>query len=226
MKDDQVAYASFVEGVTFLAWDIAWLCKTQGLDVGSSSWEEVCAIGRNLWQLLVVASVRPPISREFSNRSATPKPSISPTPPLTARIRLSEKSKEVPPMGHFSHGTAYGYLATASGTEYMRGWRLNSPLKVIEKVKAMLLAERTGAEWEILEGNEWEEEEAEAEVNKDTKTVTKPAIEETGILVKGANGGEGGAEWFGSERELLRGDEERKGTNGWMKVKSRRAEDE
>lgn len=225
-KDDQVAYASFVEGITFLAWDIAWLCKTQGIDVGGSSWEEVCAMGKNLWQLLVAPPSRPPLSREISTRSNAPKPPISRTSTAAARIPLTEKSKEAPPMGHFSHGTAYGYLATASGTEYMRDWRLQAPLKVIEKVKAMLLSERTGAEWELLEGNEWEEEATEAETNKVAKTVAKPAIEETGILVKGEDGVEKGADLSGREGAPVRGDEERRGTSGWMKVKSRRGEDE
>lgn len=77
----------------------------------------------------------------------------------------------------------------------MRGWRLQSPVKVIEKVKAMLLSERTGAEWEILEGNEWEEEPTTG--NGDGK-------EE-----EAAGGGIGDEEAKG------------KGTSGWMKVKSR-----
>ena len=69
----------------------------------------------------------------------------------------------------------------------MRDWRLQSPVKVIEKVKAILLAERTGAEWEILEGNEWEEEERQAEAP--VHHVGNPGrifkIEETGVLVPG-----------------------------------------
>jgi len=66
-KEDSVAYALFVEGMTLLVWDIAWICKTQGLSVGDNSWEEVCAMGRNLWQLLAAASPvpRPPILRQL-----------------------------------------------------------------------------------------------------------------------------------------------------------------
>ena len=67
----------------------------------------------------------------------------------------------------------------------MRDWRLQSPVKVIEKVKAMLLSERTGAEWEILEGNEWEEEEGHNEMplhpGGNQGKISK--IEETGVLV-------------------------------------------
>lgn len=106
--------------------------------------------------------------------------------------------------GHFSHGTAHSFLAAADGMEYMRGWRLQSPVRVIEKVKAMLLSERTGAEWEILEGNEWEEE-------------AGPGTQ-----------GEVGKDWDGKAKEgegvdVGTGEEEGKGkgTSGWMKLKSR-----
>jgi hypothetical protein len=42
-KDDPQAYSMFVEGVTFLAWDIAWLCKTQGMR-GLNSEADICPI--------------------------------------------------------------------------------------------------------------------------------------------------------------------------------------
>lgn len=184
-KDDQVAYASFVEGITFLAWDIAWLCKTQGMNVGGSSWEEVCAMGKNLWHLLLAPPPRSPIPKEIPSKSSPQTPTSSRPPTAPTRAPPTDKPKDAPTLGHFSHGTAYGFLASASGSDYMRDWRLQSPVKVIEKVKAMLLAERTGAEWEILEGNEWEEEERQAEVpvhhGGDVGGI--PRIEETGVLV-------------------------------------------
>ena len=132
----------------------------------------------------------------------------------------------------------------------MRDWRLQSPVKVIEKVKAMLLAERTGAEWEILEGKEWEEEtQAEAPVHPVGRLGMDPRIEETGVLVPGqtevnlqlvGNGGPahrveetgvlvpgqgvtidtGGVE----QANGMGGDdieEKREGKSGWMKLKSR-----
>jgi len=217
-KDDQVGYASFVEGITFLAWDIAWLCKTQGLDVGGNSWEEVCAMGKNLWLLLLAPPPRPPISREISSKSTPSKPPISRASAATTRAPTTESTKDGPPLGHFSHGTAYGYLATAAGTEYMRDWRLQSPVKVVEKVKAMLLAERTGAEWEILQDNEWEEEEIEREAKLEVQSVGRPEVEQTGILVRPELGrNDTGADNGGSGLER----EEGKGTSGWMKLKNR-----
>lgn len=249
-KDDPVAYASFVEGVTFLAWDIAWLCKTQGMNTGGSSWEEVCAMGKNLWHLLLAPPSRPPVIREDSSRSSPQKPTNFPIPNTSSRPPTADNSKDAPTLGHFSHGTAYGFLASASGVEYMRDWRLQAPVKVIEKVKAMLLAERTGAEWEILEGNEWEEEEGQAEAPVDhVGNVGNPKIEETGVLVppqaevgvqyvgnrnrtprieetgvlvpgRGMKVGIGSAEQGGGV-EGGETEEKGKGASGWMKLKSR-----
>ena len=91
-------------------------------------------------------------------------------------------------------------------------------MKAVERVKAMLAAERTGAEWEILEGEEWAEEGEEGEGGsrfegtdrgkvQEGGGVTRLGMGETGVLVKGT--GEG----------------EREKANGWMKVKSRSSPD-
>ena len=133
----------------------------------------------------------------------------------------------------------------------MREWRLQSPVKVIEKVKAMLLAERTGAEWEILEGNEWEEEEgqgdaplqqlanvgripkieetgvlvpahADAGLQHPGNGIRMPRIEETGVLVPGQELQIGmGSAEQGAKVEVEDTDEKGKGKSGWMKLKSR-----
>ena len=133
----------------------------------------------------------------------------------------------------------------------MRDWQLQSPVKVIEKVKVMLLAERTGAEWEILEGNEWEEEDrqAEAPMHHVGNLGRIPQIEETGVLVPGQP--EAGVPFVGDGSRMPRIDETGvlvpgqgittktsaaeqddsvgearfeenwKGKSGWMKLKSR-----
>ena len=221
--EDPLVYALFVEGMTLLAWDIAWLCKTQGLNVGDGTWEEVCSMGRNLWQLLVARSTvaRPPISWGASGQDVAVNRSV--TSRRDPAIGTDELKKPQYPatMGHYSHGTAHSFLATAEGMEYMRSWRLQSPLKVIEKVKAMLLSERTGAEWELLEGNEWEEE-----VSRPDEAVPKEVnVEEEAVFVKGKRR-EGG---FHEERSVMSAAtgfseeaiEKGKGTSGWTKVKSR-----
>ena len=170
-------------------------------------------MGANLWQLLLAPPARPSVLRELSSKSAPPKP-----PASRNTVATVEAANDNPPLGHFSHGTTYGYLAASSGTEYMRDWRLQSPLRVIEKVKAMLLAERTGAEWELLQDNEWEEEEGGQELDREIEVVERPEIEQTGVLVRpGPKRSETDVDRGSSGAEK----EEGRGTSGWMKLKNR-----
>lgn len=163
------------------------------------------------------------------------RPAVSRVP-TSAVPNILEDSK-VPPsamLGHFSHGTAHSFLAAAAGTEYMRGWRLHSPVKVVEKVKVMLLSERTGSEWEILEGNEWEEEAPPAAAGAGGEA-GRADVKDLGGGVDGhkvhAKEASGGGEAMGSgaaaanATATMMGDEDGgskgKGSSGWMKVKSR-----
>ena len=203
-----------------LAWDIAWVCKTQGLNVGGNSWDEVCAMGKNLWQLLVA----PPTTARSPHKDLSKFPSPLRTL-VAANTTAREESGIEGSLGHFSHGTAHSFLAAAEGTEYMRAWRLQSPVKVIEKVKTILSNERTGAEWEILEGNEWEEDPApvSAKAEQDTKRE-----EEEAVIVKASRRSDSG---FDDTRSIISamtaGDEvdvsveKGRGTSGWTKLKSR-----
>ena len=214
-KDDPLAYAHFVEGITLLAWDIAWLCKTQGIDIGRESWEDICPVGKNLWQLLFSPPTHPPISRETSGRIIPLRAPLS-TTTTANKVQPAGDTSTIHP-GFFSHGTNYGYLAAAAGNEYMRDWKLQNPVKVIDKVKAMLLADRTGAEWEILEGNEWEGADAEPNTINGEPVGQLARIEETGILVKPVDDVAIGKEGDRGERE----DEKGKGASGWTKLKNR-----
>lgn len=218
-KEDAVAYGIFVEAVTLLAWDIAWVCETQGFPIGTTSWEDVCAMGKNLWQLLVAEPALP-----LSRPNLTPKSGLVPARDLPSRpapqrhLSTAENPTPIPvQLGHFSHGTAHSFLAAAEGNEYMRGWRLQSSAKVIDKVKAMLLSERTGAEWEILNGNEWEEEAVLGLTGRDGNGPVKVAEDGEGERgrAEGAEEKLGSADGTGGEEGKARG------TSGWTKLKSR-----
>ncbi len=132
---------------------------------------------------------------------------------------LANKAQFTATLGHYSHGTTHSFLATAEGMDYMRGWRLQSPVKVIEKVKAMLLSDRTGAEWEILEGNAWEEE-----IPRPNEVAAKQADVEEEVVLVGGKRVKGAID---EERDIMsavtgdEADEKGKGTSGWTKVKSR-----
>ncbi|MCJ1249085.1 hypothetical protein MMC30_006307 [Trapelia coarctata] len=223
--DDTLAYSNFIESITLLAWDIAWVCKTQGLDVTARSWEDVCAIGKNMWLLFIAPATHPPIPRMVSGASdRTSKPSTANTTPTKSLATkeldpLPPDEIAPPPLGHFSHGTNHSFLPSAEGTEYMRNWKLSSPMRLIEKVKAALASERI-AEWEVLEEGEWEGEVAERE--------------EAAMATKKLGGGErdalatrrasNTARSEGVDEGMGKGKEAEKGSSGWMKVRGRGSE--
>ncbi|MCJ1232618.1 hypothetical protein MMC14_000571 [Varicellaria rhodocarpa] len=169
-KEDPVAYSLFVDGISLLAWDIAWVCKSQGLDIGAKSWEDVCAIGKNMWLLLISppSYIRPaPPSRttsaKISNNTSKLTPPINqpqhPQPSLPSALPADLVPSPSPTitLAHFTHNSSNHFFAGAEGAEYLSGWKLANPIRVIEKVKAALASERMGAEWEYLEDGEWNE---------------------------------------------------------------------
>ena len=150
-KEDPAAYALFIEGATYLAWNIAWLCRTQGLDIGSRNWEDACSMGKNLWLLLVG---RP--GRLLSGLQ------IAEEMPQASKSGTKEGSRAAPmaSLGQFSHGTSHTFLGGSEGNDFMRGWKLSSPMKIVDRVKSNLLGDMAGAEWEVLDERAWEEDEA------------------------------------------------------------------
>ncbi|KAL4734645.1 UV radiation resistance protein and autophagy-related subunit 14-domain-containing protein [Aspergillus similis] len=150
-KEDPGTYALFIEGVALLAWNVSWLCRSQGLNLGSDSWEDVCDIGKNLWQLLVA----PP--GQSSALIATRKGSYQTKAHKDFPRTKIQRTKSFPMLGHYSHGTAHSFLGASEGTEFVRNWKLPSPTKVVDRLKSTLLGEMASAEWELLEENEWDD---------------------------------------------------------------------
>ncbi|KEZ42224.1 Uncharacterized protein SAPIO_CDS6076 [Scedosporium apiospermum] len=151
-KEDPSAHSFFLEGVTLLAYDIAWACMTQNVPIGDrGSFEDLCNMGRNLYNLL--------IGQQLHN-TQTPKL----YPPLSAPSGTSDgddpdqtKTGLPPPvMGRFSHGTTHTFLGSASGTEFIRSFKLPTPIKLADKLKKKLMSELTVPEWEVVENGDWE----------------------------------------------------------------------
>ncbi|KAL8909421.1 MAG: hypothetical protein Q9207_000256 [Kuettlingeria erythrocarpa] len=221
-KDDAHTYSSFVEGTTLLAWDIAWLCRTQGHDLGDKSWDDICDVGHNLWRLVaaeqaeVVPSTPSPDHQTKQGLNADPQHVTLPTARDNQQGALKRRGTT---FGQWSHDTAHSNLTGAAGLEHMRGWRLQDPLKVIDRVKHMLISDRTGAGWEILEGNEWET----APLNPES--ATSAAVVDASTIMLGRDI---------SPRNAVRdpnlspltpdlgfSQDKSKGTSGWTKLKSR-----
>lgn len=140
-KDNSKQYAYFVEGVTLLAWDIAWLCKTQGMP-GFDSDMDICSLGRNLWNLLLL------------ERSSSPMTTSEPT-------AKGPNGRQPPPENHptrfgqLSHGTARYFLNSTDGRNIMKDWHLQSPMRSVNKIRQFLDNELQKAEWELLQEAEW-----------------------------------------------------------------------
>ena len=226
-REDPRTYALFLEGATLLAWNVSWLCRTQGLNLTSDSWEEVCDIGKNIWQL----SVAPPVqastlmkayaSRDIPSKSRGSKDSLKTT---------IQRTKTFSMLGHYSHGTAHSFLGASEGTEFMRTWKLPTPTKVVDKLKSTLLGEMASAEWELLEEKEWDDETQEP----------SQSLQETLLPVKQRHGRGLGLERSGSTHitptgaGISRNEDAKpesaneptitgrsKGTNGWTKLRNR-----
>jgi len=165
-------YSTFIDGMTLLAWDVGWLCKSQGCGT-FDSWQDFCPLGRNLWQLLVRdkdALPQPPSTTGPSDERVTPRA----TPSLGAALML----------GQYSHGTAHSFLGAAEGSELMRVWKMPGPKYLSDKVKATLSAQLQEAAWEILEekdvhGHEVEEEPTKTRQVEDLRSVSSVATANT-----------------------------------------------
>jgi hypothetical protein len=209
--EDAAGYALFLEGVTLLAYNIAWLCKSQGIPVGDSgSFEDICHIGKNMFNLLIESQSRRPSSRVSSAR----------TTPTKAGRDESEAEVERAPgslMGFYSHGTAHSFLGSNEGTEFTRSFKIMSPMKLVDKLKAKLSSEVANAEWEVLDQDAW---------------AVDDELGDDGIVVGARREGDGrrgyGMQSFMSMKTVMDaveviggGGERRPGTSGWTKLKPR-----
>ncbi|KAK2749798.1 hypothetical protein FQN55_003034 [Onygenales sp. PD_40] len=220
-QEDPATYGLFLEGVTLLAWNVAWVCKSQGLQLGSDSWEDICDIGRNLWLLLVSQPAQSSaLARVLSNRDNLAKAQRSrdsdrPTP---------QRTQSSPMLGHYSHGTAHSFLGGAEGTEFMRTWKLPSSVKVVDKLKSALLGEMASAEWELLDKTEWEDEENQKQGRREEEPVlvatksppTDDILNGNASFVTAKTVVDDGI--YADEAKTPR---RPKGTSGWTKLKNR-----
>lgn len=160
LKDDPSTYSFFLEGVTLLAYNIAWLSFSQGTLISeTNSFEDICQMGRNLYNLL-----------------------IEPQKSLT-----SKRDNEPSWSGRFSHGTMYYNLSGAEGSELIRAFRLPSPRGIADKLKRELVGDAPAPDWELLEDEAWKVEDN--VVSEDWKsTASKSTSASQNELSKGSSG--------------------------------------
>ncbi|KAI7529807.1 hypothetical protein KC331_g15011 [Hortaea werneckii] len=199
-KEDSKAFGYFVEGASLLALDVAFLCRTQGLDI-ANTFDDFCAIGRNLFQLFSSpGQQRPPLDRHPS--SATAK---------TDRSR--GKPASTTSLGVYSHGSAHHSLAGYEGLDILSAWRLPSSSRLVDKLRSFLINEISGAEWDFLSDKEWDEERADEMpvlVGGERKAASRqdPAMSIMTVTSHDRN-------------DISTQNERQRGTSGWTKVRGR-----
>jgi len=215
--EDPAGYALFLEGATLLAYDITWICKSQGIPVGeNTSFDDICNIGKNFYNLLIGSQSRPAPASRVPSAQSTPRKGVRDGESEAEDRKASEYI-----LGRFSHGSAHSFLGNADGTEFIRSWKLLSPIKIADKLKSKLMSEVANAEWEVLDQDAWAEDD---EMGDDGVVVGARREGERGLgLGLGL-----GMQSFMSMRtvmdavEMVGGDAERKaGTSGWTKLKPR-----
>ncbi len=144
-KEDPQAYIMFIEGVSLLAYDIAWACSSQGIPIGEkSSFDYVCNVGRNLYNLLIGNQLH-----------SNPAERIFTTGPSTATNQtggeLPEPAKTTTMMGRYSHGTAHTFL----GDDFVSTFGLPTPNMLTDRLKSKLSSAAVMPEWEVLNDSAW-----------------------------------------------------------------------
>jgi hypothetical protein len=110
--------------------------------VEKDSFEDVCQMGRNLNNLLITRHVLP-----------TP----SPTPATPAQGEKTQQQQQqgdkAITLGRYSHGSTYYSLVSSEGTELIRGFKLPSPMKLVDKLKRKLMGD--APDWEVVDDDAW-----------------------------------------------------------------------
>ncbi|KEQ77156.1 hypothetical protein M436DRAFT_38292 [Aureobasidium namibiae CBS 147.97] len=137
-KEDPARYNLYIEGISLLAWNVAWLCTSQGLNL-SSAYQAVCPMGLNLYTLF----------REHTGRGPTPHQTSAGHPAGTNQL-----------FGQFSHASTRQTPGPTDGVDVMHNWRAASFTRFLDKIKQILFQDMSGAEWEMISGDDFEQEEA------------------------------------------------------------------
>lgn len=239
-KEDSPTYTSCTEGACLLAYDIVWLCRTQGIPIGdnSNSFEDFSCMGRNLYNLLIGSSLQrnqpgqqlllDPDSSSPGRRGSSAADNNSEGDPSNAELI----NKAAPRMGQWSHGTAHTYLGGATGHDFTKYFKLPNPLKLADELRARLVNEAPAPEWELIEDDEFGPNDLDDGVliGGTPRSRAKPGPQRFGLesymSVNTAKGGGGGSDAHanrahGAAGGVFSGKDREKSTNGWTKIKPR-----
>lgn len=204
-----------MEGISLLAYNIAWLGRTQGMKDDFKHWEDVCPLGRNLYRLLIALEThRPQRVENPLDKDIT-----------TAMSSKTAVERTLVGFGQLSHATSHSYLNLAENLQHLSGWTL-TPTKIVDELKAFLLAEQQAQEWDVLNQKEWED--METMIAEDPITVGGKRLGDTEVDdARRRRSLSKNVDLTPSLTSDLPGREQperRHGTSGWTKLKSRTEE--
>lgn len=174
-------------------------------------WEDICPMGRNLYRLLIMQETYHPQRPENPlDKNTTTKASSK------GQLRRAPVG-----FGQLSHATSHSYMNLAENVQYLSGWNL-SPTKIVDELKAYLLAEQQAQEWDVLNQKEWED--MENLIAEDPIVVGEKKRDTTGqddgrsYLTSTASKDRASTSPIPSSPVPQKAE---KGTSGWTKLKSR-----
>jgi Vacuolar sorting 38 and autophagy-related subunit 14 len=214
-RKDPVSFAFFLEGLSLLAWDIAWLCRSQGFTTGTETWEDICNIGRNLWQLFFAPLQSSALMRVLSSRDVQERQRLGKETPNT----VNAKQKILPRFGEYSHSSAHSFIGAPGAQELFRNWKLTKHTMIVDPLKRVLWAEMNNAEWELLQEQEWDDggEQFDEAVFIKTRLLDGHEYDDARSIMTTRPGHGDAPDSTGDVGDSARA----KGTSGWTKVKNR-----
>lgn len=176
-------------------------------------WEDTCSMGRNLYRLLIAQESHNPqrLENPFDKDITTSK---------SSRFILR---KTPVGFGQLSHATSHSYLGMAENANYISGWGL-SPTKIVDELKAFLLAEQQAQEWDVLNQKEWEDMEnliAEDPVLVGEKRRSNTGLEDGRSYLTSATTNRKPSPLRKTETSEGEQTTRKKGVSGYVKLKSR-----
>lgn len=198
-QEDKAVYTTFVEAVAHLGYNVAWLCRLQGMKDEVVTWEDACNVGKNLHRLLKSRATRNPQRPE------------NPLDKDIPQSRSSSYATKLPlGLGELAHSTSHSFALDGENVQRLGDWSV-TPWKLKSRLKSYLYAEEQTKDWDNLDPKEWADMEN--------------AIKDDPVMV-GKRQGEGDKKSYISNFPSIADHaaaEERK-TNGWTRVKSRNEE--
>ncbi|KAK3330168.1 UV radiation resistance protein and autophagy-related subunit 14-domain-containing protein [Apodospora peruviana] len=236
-KEDPQAYSLFLEGVSLLAYNIAWACCSQGVSCGDKdSYEDICNMGQNLWRLLIGDQIHRRSVEPMFLVSLAPSPAVGAGSPKKDEEQYSnnnnnnndgELTNPKSMLGRWSHGTMHTFLGGAQGSEFIRNFKILVPAKIVDRLKKRLTSEAPILEWEKIEENEIEDDYDNNHTTADRAGGTAAASDLLGVesimtvrttaSTSTKDGNTSGGRSDGNSASTAGA----RGTSGWTKLKSR-----